>query len=590
MNKKIIAIGIVILLAAVFIPTTKTTSVYQTPSDERLLEDTTKVTIYVNTTAIDKRNDLNNSQKSALKNRILQHIKDNYNDAVGAENVSVTNDPAQANSANRTVQIEPGMDPNAAKPGWGQWPAGSNKTKVFLGEFMNDSGVNGSFKNPDGSWNATKLGNAIGHTGGHEVGHSYSIGHNHKTGPKNAADNRSKMTAGEFINESTRARANFTFDNHSKDVLRNNWGKPPCKATVDYDIKVLASNFWGSSLLPDKPDEGNTLDVLLFAVVGTPGFFELGFLGADTDHGLEDGNPEFDFIYKSSLTMNLDFDAEILSFIGENHEHTQWLLRGSDISPFPGQWFPLDPAMVTLMNPIVNPDGKTVYRLVTMLWPEQGIHVIFDTLSFGSASDPFNGFTYDYAPTPPTITGPTTGEPGIMYDFGFKSTFTLGFDLFYKIDWGDGTPSDWIGPFPEGLNVQIPHAWLEPGTYSLRIKAKPIADGAESVWSTSEITIVSPPPQLTITITGGLGVNLKIINNGTVKSTVVNWQIHVEGGILGKINMTINDTVDIPAGQSRTVGTGMFFGLGPITISAKVADEEKTATGTQFIIFSMVKK
>jgi len=54
--------------------------------------------------------------------------------------------------------------------------------------------------------------------------------------------------------------------------------------------------------------------------------------------------------------------------------------------------------------------------------------------------------------------------------------------------------------------------------------------------------------------------------------------------------MTINDTVDIPAGQSRTVGTGMFFGLGPITISAKVADEEKTATGTQFIIFSMVKK
>jgi hypothetical protein len=29
----------------------------------------------------------------------------------------------------------------------------------------------------------------------------------------------------------------------------------------------------------------------------------------------------------------------------------------------------------------------------------------------------------------------------------------------------------------------------------------------------------------------------------------------------------------------------MFFGLGPITITAKVADEEKTAEGTQFIIF-----
>jgi len=96
-------------------------------------------------------------------------------------------------------------------------------------------------------------------------------------------------------------------------------------------------------------------------------------------------------------------------------------------------------------------------------------------------------------------------------------------------------------------------------------------------------------PGLTFDITGGLGVNIKITNNGTVKATVVDWQIHVEGGILGKINKTINDTVDIPAGQSRTVGTGLFFGLGPITITAKVADEEKTAEGTYLFIFSMVK-
>ena len=94
----------------------------------------------------------------------------------------------------------------------------------------------------------------------------------------------------------------------------------------------------------------------------------------------------------------------------------------------------------------------------------------------------------------------------------------------------------------------------------------------------------------TYDITGGLGVNLKITNNGTIKSTVADWQIHVEGGILGKINKTINGTIDIPTGETKTVGTGMFFGLGPITITAKVADEEQTATGTQLIIFSMVKK
>jgi hypothetical protein len=64
----------------------------------------------------------------------------------------------------------------------------------------------------------------------------------------------------------------------------------------------------------------------------------------------------------------------------------------------------------------------------------------------------------------------------------------------------------------------------------------------------------------------------------------------VEGGMLGMINKTVNGTIDIPAGESVTVKTGMLLGFGAISITAKVADEEKTATGTQLIIISMVKK
>jgi hypothetical protein len=95
---------------------------------------------------------------------------------------------------------------------------------------------------------------------------------------------------------------------------------------------------------------------------------------------------------------------------------------------------------------------------------------------------------------------------------------------------------------------------------------------------------------LTYSITGGLGVNLKITNTGTINVSGVPWLIHVEGGILGRINKTVNGTIDIPVGESKTVGTGMLFGFGAISITAKVADEEQTATGTQIIIFSMVKK
>jgi subtilisin family serine protease len=92
-----------------------------------------------------------------------------------------------------------------------------------------------------------------------------------------------------------------------------------------------------------------------------------------------------------------------------------------------------------------------------------------------------------------------------------------------------------------------------------------------------------------VKIKGGLGVNMVMTNNGTTDITNVTWQIHVEGGILGMINKTKNGTIDIPAGESKTVSTGMLLGLGGITISARVTGIKKMVNGTQLFIFSMVK-
>jgi hypothetical protein len=64
------------------------------------------------------------------------------------------------------------------------------------------------------------------------------------------------------------------------------------------------------------------------------------------------------------------------------------------------------------------------------------------------------------------------------------------------------------------------------------------------------------------------------------------WQIHVQGGILGVINKTRSGTIDIPAGESRTVSTGLILGLGGITISTQVAGSEKKAQG--FVLFFFV--
>lgn len=97
-------------------------------------------------------------------------------------------------------------------------------------------------------------------------------------------------------------------------------------------------------------------------------------------------------------------------------------------------------------------------------------------------------------------------------------------------------------------------------------------------------------PNVQFTVTGGLGAHVKITNNGTINASSVAWQINVQGGILGLMHKTVNGTVDIAKGETKTVGTGMFFGFGGIQITAIVDEGTKTMDGTQFFILTLVKK
>jgi hypothetical protein len=103
--------------------------------------------------------------------------------------------------------------------------------------------------------------------------------------------------------------------------------------------------------------------------------------------------------------------------------------------------------------------------------------------------------------------------------------------------------------------------------------------GSAYVFTKGEIS------DLQLSVKGGLGVSIVIKNNGTTSINGVDWQIHVEGGIFKSITKTVNGTVDIAAGKSKRVTTGLFFGLGPVAITAKVVDMEKKATGTILLFF-----
>ncbi len=91
-------------------------------------------------------------------------------------------------------------------------------------------------------------------------------------------------------------------------------------------------------------------------------------------------------------------------------------------------------------------------------------------------------------PTAPDIEGPPSGKPGVEYTYGFCSTDPDGDDIFYCIDWGDGSGEICIGPYSSGICATATHTWSEQGTYIIKAKAKDIYD-AESELSTLDVTM-----------------------------------------------------------------------------------------------------
>ncbi|MFO7677789.1 MAG: C25 family cysteine peptidase, partial [Thermoplasmatota archaeon] len=84
-------------------------------------------------------------------------------------------------------------------------------------------------------------------------------------------------------------------------------------------------------------------------------------------------------------------------------------------------------------------------------------------------------------PSIPEITGPSSGKPGVTYLYNIVSTDAQNHNIYYYVDWGDETTSDWIGPYVSGNMIHLTHSWEEKGTYEIKVKAKDSLD-AESEW------------------------------------------------------------------------------------------------------------
>ncbi len=185
-------------------------------------------------------------------------------------------------------------------------------------------------------------------------------------------------------------------------------------------------------------------------------------------------------------------------------------------------------------------------------------------------------------PGVPSLSGPSQGASGILYNYTVSTTDVDGDDVYYLIDWGDQTTSGWVGPYDSGTPVTLNHSWALKGIYPVSARAKD-SHGLEGSWSTPLLVTITGPG-VDITITGGFGLTAVVNNTGTIDATNVSWEISYEGRFIIPRHSTGTAPV-IPVGEQHTLRP-LVFGLGKKQVQVSVkADEGITAEATANVFF-----
>ncbi|MBN1280635.1 MAG: VCBS repeat-containing protein [Candidatus Thermoplasmatota archaeon] len=100
-------------------------------------------------------------------------------------------------------------------------------------------------------------------------------------------------------------------------------------------------------------------------------------------------------------------------------------------------------------------------------------------------------------PLAPNITGPGYGRPNVSYTFCITVTDPNGDDLYCNWDWGDGTSSGWLGPYPSGQMMCASHAWAQEGTYEIVVHVKD-QYGTQVTSEPFPFIVDGTPPALTL--------------------------------------------------------------------------------------------
>ena len=157
------------------------------------------------------------------------------------------------------------------------------------------------------------------------------------------------------------------------------------------------------------------------------------------------------------------------------------------------QWFPSDGSSSTTITVSWQTDefDDSEYTSIT-LCTDTGIiltnMLISDTYTFNCPVYVPQTFKIKCERTnnppgiPSTPTGETNGYHGSSYTYTTNATDPDGDNMYYTIDWDDGTTSGWMGPYPNGAPSSISHTWEAPGIYQIQAQARDFYN-MKSAWS-----------------------------------------------------------------------------------------------------------
>jgi len=106
----------------------------------------------------------------------------------------------------------------------------------------------------------------------------------------------------------------------------------------------------------------------------------------------------------------------------------------------------------------------------------------YQTNLFGDPTLTFYQSDNNKPDKPMRPSGEEIGSTGERYYFTSSTTDQDDDSLYYKWDFGDGTFSEWLGPYESGEEVNVSHKWRYIGKYEVKVKARD-EHRAESDWS-----------------------------------------------------------------------------------------------------------